>query len=80
MPITRILIWLLVVALGVPTFSFGLVVLGELLTDCEMNPWAGYTCSAWMAPFVFLAIPGVFTTIPFLIVTIMAVLTSRHRA
>jgi hypothetical protein len=62
------LIWLVVAIVMIPSAALVVTMIFEALTECELNPWAGYTCPGWMVWFVFLSIPGVFTIIPALLI------------
>lgn len=67
---------MLLIVLAIPSISLIAVIVVDILTSCELNPWAGYTCASWFGPVVFMAMLGVVTLIPLVVIVIIIALTS----
>ena len=69
--IWRAFYWLGLGVLVIPSFALVFTIGFDAVTECELNPYAGFTCPRWMAPLVGMAGFGVLTIVPFMIIALI---------
>lgn len=67
----RGLLWLVLALIFIPSLAFVGVIIVDLTMDCELNPYAGFTCPEWTAWLVVLAVPGILMIVPALAIALI---------